>query len=426
MVHETPAGSQGPWYDAYFYSGGSGNAYTTADVGLDFYSGGVISAELNGADPSCGAASGAGATGDKATFQACVVGPSNESSACKGGSPQECYGIKHAGTRENKQGYFRYLLGANSYNTIPATGVPGSGSLPGQLCVDTGVKPPPNARISMVNPQPAGGEAKEFDGWVAAIEHGGLGAVPGRDVTCTTKKWDSTMVPADDKSLCKLNDTECPTYAALARKLWGIARNCGNPKAPSTFVHENTNGTFSCLIKKSVIETYFPGTTANPYFETGISTTGGAPEKGSIPETEGVAIGWGHGVFDSGCGAVTFMQQGPVTGSVPHNNPGHTTISMQSGTRAWSGEWSDAVAPKETGVQPVAIPADTGGYLRDGSNTATAESGSQSCLQPRIRKVDYEVFSNILDNLCAELPSAECEAPLGHRRVRICKYAEGS
>ena len=163
------------------------------------------------------------------------------------------------------------------------------------------------------------------------------------------------------------------------------------------------------------------------YFETKITTNGGGPATDGKPETEGVAIGWGHGVFDSGCGAVTFMQQAVAKGTVKHLNPGHTTISMQIGTRAWSGEWSDSVAntAKDKTCTDLSLLAMAGGYLRDGTNSITSEQASQSCIQPRVRKVDPADLTPFLDMLCAETPD-NCAPPLtsGHCEAANKKHID--
>ena len=83
------------------------------------------------------------------------------------------------------------------------------------------------------------------------------------------------------------------------------------------------------------------------------------------PSNGGIAIAWGHGATDGGCGSVHLM----------YNSSNQNTIMVnQIGTRAWSGEWSDNVCKSsET-------------YLTDGLPGA---ADSASCLQPLVQRRYY-------------------------------------
>ena len=106
------------------------------------------------------------------------------------------------------------------------------------------------------------------------------------------------------------------------------------------------------------------------------------------------------------------MQQGAHKGSQVHKYPGHTTLSLQIGTRAWSGEWSDAANSATTaGVLSVGTPSsaidwgNASAYLRAGSNDSGSLKDSQSCLQPDVRVVPSDKLNKLLDALCEETPT---------------------
>jgi hypothetical protein len=357
---EAPPSSS--WEDAYFFSGGISGAYTQNNIGSNET---LLTNNLpNGSDSSCGES-------DKLTFSACVtgIGTSDDCSGLASG----CYGITHTGDPDT--GYY---------------------SKASSMCLSS-------ESISLVNP---GGAGK-----VAAIEHGPFGT-PLTGVLCSTKRW--------DKSLSDYNCTNWPHYTnncskfdEITRQLHSITTNCGKNKY--TFTHTNPNVTRSCLIYAKHIYNIWP----KPFFEDGGNpiTTAGLNDISA-----GVAISWGHGVLDGGCGAITFMQQGKQRGSMNHDNPGHTNLHLQIGTRAWSGEWSDSALVNASGN--VEEWGNQSGYLRAGSNTDHAEANSQSCLQPIITRVELKDFKALLNTICSDICGncglTGCCTPAGEATNSAC------
>lgn len=329
------------WEDAYFFSGGISGAYAQNNIGSNET---LLTNNLpNGSDSSCGES-------DKITFSACVTGIGT-SDDCSGVPASSCYGITHTG-KSTTSGYY---------------------SNENSMCSSSEF-------ISLVNP----GD----DGKVAAIEHGPFGT-PLTGVLCSTKRWDKSLSDYNCTNTPYTNN--CPIFDEITRQLHSITTNCGKNKY--TFTHTNPNGTRSCLIYAKHIYNIWPKT----FFEDGGNpiTTAGLNDISA-----GVAISWGHGVLDGGCGAITFMQQGKKRGSMHHDNPGHTNLHLQIGTRAWSGEWSDS-ALVDSGV--VKEWGNQSGYLRAGSNTVDAEANSQSCLQPIITRVELKDFKALLNTICSDI-----------------------
>jgi hypothetical protein len=96
------------------------------------------------------------------------------------------------------------------------------------------------------------------------------------------------------------------------------------------------------------------------------------------PKNSGIAISWGHGATDGGCGSFHLMMadEGP--------NRGNTILVFQIGTRAWSGEWTDNVC---TGQQS---------YLTDGLK---GSDDSRTGLQPVIVRVSLDQIDTLLNYL---------------------------
>jgi len=343
-----PCPSSLGWEDAYFISGGLDGPYTHDDIGKDPN---IIANHLNGADSSCYVNNQTGSPDDYATISACITGVSN-SAECSGNSAKECYNIKYTGY-DNSSGYY---LSDKGDELCPADGI-----------------------ICLINPKNCGK--------VAALEHGSFGT-PLTGTLCTTKRWDKSL-ESDCPNVPYTNN--CPAFDDMTRKLHAITEQCDDN--PYTFIRDNSNNTQSCLIKKTLIHEYFD----ESFFDNPITTDGA-----STDASNGVAIGWGHGVLDGGCGLFTFMQQGAETGGlVKHNNPGHTTLSLQIGTRSWSGEWSDArVAPTEE--YPASAWGSQSAYLREGSNAIDTLKNSYSCLQPRVKKAELAKVTKLLDKICGE------------------------
>ena len=341
------------WEDAYFISGGLSGEYTFADLHLDPN---IIANKPNGADSSCSVNNKTISPGDYATISACITGASN-STECIGKTAKECYNIKHTGYPSSG-----YYLSASSEKLCPADGI-----------------------ICLINP--------ENGGKVAALEHGSFGT-PLTGTLCTTKRWDKSL-----ELVCPNvpYTNNCPAFDDITRKLHAIIEQCDDN--PYTFIRDNSNNTQSCLIKKKIILHHF-----GEYFFDNPITTDGAPTDASA----GVAIGWGHGVLDGGCGLFAFMQQGDGSGGlVKHHNPGHTTLSLQIGTRAWSGEWSDA-RNAANDKQPASEWGSQSAYLREGSNAPDALKNSQSCLQPRVKRADLGLVTELLDKICLDI-SGKCK-----------------
>ncbi len=351
------------WDYAFFYSGGMKGVYKKSDVGKEETK---IKTNLpTGADSSCGPS-------DKLAFSACITGKSsgkNKSSNCKGNA-KGCYGIKYAGDKNS--GYY--------------------------LAENSGCKK--SEQISLVNPNEKGK--------VASIEHGPFGTdLTG--VLCSTKKWDKSLLKYGCTITPYLNS--CPKFDDMALKLHTITQK--NSKSKYLFTRKNDNGSTSCLIDVKLIYKIF----GKNYFETPIKT--------SKSKKNGVAISWGHGVFDGGCGALTFMQQGPSQGSVKHKNPGHTNLHFQIGTRAWSGEWSDATNNEiDPTTKTILQWGNASGYLREGTNSDTALKGSLSCLQPRIRKIDLNKFYKLVNTICNSIKGGckvtGCCVPGGNSQLSSC------
>ena len=207
--------------------------------------------------------------------------------------------------------------------------------------------------IQLVNPP---------SGKVATLAHGPFGT-PLASAVCSTSHYDATL----------LGGNAAKTFTDRRDKLNAILQNCGKDSNGYTKTHKNSNGTSSCLI------------TTKAFKDAGVKLPG---EDGELPvSNDGVAISWGHGVGDGGCGAMALLQQGKASGTQAHTLPGNTTLNYQVGTRAWSGEWSDTVDGRS-------------GYLPDGSNDATAVASSQSCLQPRFRHLSSQEADSLLKTVC--------------------------
>ena len=126
----------------------------------------------------------------------------------------------------------------------------------------------------------------------------------------------------------------------------------------------------------------------------------------------GVAIAWGHGLGEGGCGSSFFMKRGP------HNGPGdpyehNTVLLFQTGTRAWSGEWNDSFG-KQTGWKDA-------GEHKDGKFDENMEGGKQSyivqgaydeensasCVMPYMQNFSQEKLEILLDTICEVLPEVD-------------------
>ena len=232
--------------------------------------------------------------------------------------------------------------------------------------------------ISMVGPP---------SGKVAVLEHGPFGAPLNSSTSCTTGRYDKTITN-NPSSWAGSN----AGFKDRLDKLSTILSKCGKT-GNKTRLFTNPNGTQSCLISTDVLK------------KAGIrmpKTDGEVAIK-----NDGVAIVSGHGLGDGGCGALFLVQQGRTQGTVTHENPGNTILLFQIGTRAWSGEISDTIDSKS-------------GYLRAGSNTAKSEADSQSCLQPRFRRLSNDEIDGLLNALCSNNdcyvppPDGTCELGPNH------------
>ena len=198
--------------------------------------------------------------------------------------------------------------------------------------------------IGLVNPP---------TGRVATFAQGEFGSQL-MGASCSTGHYDRTLAGGSP-------DTK---FAERRDQLVDILKNCGKDPTGYTKKQKNSDGTTSCLI------------TTKAFRESSVKLPG---EDSEMPvSNEGVAISWGTGVGDGGCGAMALLQQGNAPG---HENPGNTILNFQVGSRAWKGKWSDTIEGRS-------------GYLTDGL------SNSQTCLQPRFRVLTDEEAGTLLKTLC--------------------------
>ncbi len=221
-------------------------------------------------------------------------------------------------------------------------------------------------------------------GKVACFAHGGFGSFTGEFQACTTSHYDSSLGSNPDQ-----NPTVKQMYKDRNKLLAFIikyGRNANNSNNQYIKFH---NG--SVLILKKAFDEAFANKPNLNFWPTSFT-----------PSNNGIAIAWGHGATDGGCGSIHLM----------YNSGNKNTVMVnQVGTRAWSGEWSDNVCTA----------AET--YLTDGLPGA---ADSVSCLQPLVQKIDtkpggsYETLLNYIGSKLGYDPNAVTKYPCNCPQTNGC------
>ena len=348
LGYPTGTNNEGSWDKCYFFSGGdegSGmSAYTEDHIGKKTASGdsgGVPNINPNGADPSCGSA-------DPTFWNAMGITAANAESTTKYKYVAP-YSIlaKHAKQKNT---------GKICNNCTDRTN---------KLC---------DGRVQLVNSSKGPSKGK-----VACFAHGNFGASLDEHTSCTTGHYDKGL-PKDtteQKDLQKDVFSHRSAYLGLCVKyVTNMMSQCDPPVpyAKDNGILELFKG--SCLIKKKAFDSAFKSASAqnHNFYPTEYE-----------PSNDGIAIAWGHGATDGGCGSVHLMYSDDKNSKT---NLYNTIMVYQIGTRAWSGEWTDNVCNQ------------TATYLVEGMPGA---ANSQTGLQPMVKRIDNRVNGGLdilLNYLC--------------------------